>query len=66
MLLSKWLLGSHLNTKTVCAFDIYRKPVSEGSGPAGGGSDLICSHLKAENDKEACTLQVDSMARLGE
>ena len=54
MLLSKWLLGRHLNTKTVRAFDICRKLVSAGSGPAGEGSDLIRFHLKAENDKEAC------------
>lgn len=66
MLLNKWLLGLLLNTKTVCAFDICRKLVSEGWGPAGGGSDLICFHLKAEIDKEARALQVDSMARLRE
>lgn len=52
--------------KTAWAFDIRRKFVLEGLGPAGEGSNLICFLLKAENDKEACTLKVDNMARLGE
>lgn len=59
-------LGSALEYQDSVRFDICRKLVSEGWGPAGGGSDLICFHLKAEIDKVARALQVDSMARLRE